>query len=561
MSTNYDDCAGGNGRLDRARRKRIAARHHRAAKDGIHLPSTKELLLGSPWLGDDIDRDAQTWSERMLPKLDRGHEAGQKIAALFEQLTASPLSDDFWRARDAIMKLVQDRDVSPLGGIDPDTAVIRLEYYSACTGSRDACLAIAGRAIYLANVFDAPTDESAALLEVALGWLAAAPDARSQSRHRGRFSSSDSVRREAGKRGEMHTNEIIVAAAMLAADLEADTKHAEKVEPTENVEPTGRRVMRGVGTRPNAAMTTLEQYLEGTDEDEILTAKNSLVVIKEIGDPDTNEGKTIAKAYASVTNVRLPLTPKPDCLDRIQASLAAEFPHAADVIGRVLAQLEGADHVRFRQPIALIGSPGSGKTTLAGALLGQLGIRHQVYNCAGVSDSSAAGTPRQWSTGNPSLPVSLVRRHRTASPGIIFDEISRVAEGRKNGNLLDSILGFWEPESARRWFDPYLSAAVDLSHVVWLATCNDLEGMAPALRDRCIILRVPSPGPGHLEALGNRLLSRAIRDRGLPPAWAIRLDGTELQALAEVWKGGSLRALKRLIDGVLLARDVPSALA
>jgi hypothetical protein len=85
--------------------------------------------------------------------------------------------------------------------------------------------------------------------------------------------------------------------------------------------------------------------------------------------------------------------------------------------------------------------------------------------------------------------------------------------------------------------------------------------MSPALRDRCIIVRVPSPGIEHLEALGNRLLSKAIKDRGLAPAWALRLSGTELSALSEVWQGGSLRALRRLIEGVLAARDVPEARA
>ena len=76
LSSNDDDQAGGSARADRERRKRIEAKHRRAAADGLHLPSVRELILGSLWLSKGIAADAKTWSERMLPRVDQAKEPG-----------------------------------------------------------------------------------------------------------------------------------------------------------------------------------------------------------------------------------------------------------------------------------------------------------------------------------------------------------------------------------------------------------------------------------------------------------------------------------------------------
>jgi ATP-dependent Lon protease len=187
--------------------------------------------------------------------------------------------------------------------------------------------------------------------------------------------------------------------------------------------------------------------------------------------------------------------------------------------------------------------------------LTELGVAHQIYACCGVSDSSAAGTARQWTTGTPSLAVSLAARYKTAAPGIVLDEISRTGSGRHNGSLTDALLAMVEPVSARRHLDPYLCSETDLSAVIWLATCNDLEGVPAPLRDRFRIIGFPSPTLEHMPALANAILRQAVEDVGLSAAWATGLDGVELEALAATWTNGSLRGLRKLVEGVLAARD------
>jgi hypothetical protein len=68
MSSNDDD-PHASGKPDRDRRDRIRARHDHAAKDGRHLPSLNELLVGGAYLLSDIFADAKMFAERVMPEL------------------------------------------------------------------------------------------------------------------------------------------------------------------------------------------------------------------------------------------------------------------------------------------------------------------------------------------------------------------------------------------------------------------------------------------------------------------------------------------------------------
>lgn len=289
-------------------------------------------------------------------------------------------------------------------------------------------------------------------------------------------------------------------------------------------------------------------------DDADVSEPGGIVVVRSVGNPGTGEGKRILAAFACLLGRGLPSIAVPD-LAETRRALVSIYPHSATVIDAVLADLIGQVHVRL-PPTILVGSPGSGKTSLALDLLEALGVPSVVYACPAIADNSLVGTPRRWTTAEPSLPVSLIAAHQVASPGIVLDEIEKAASGNLNGQVHDALLSLLEPRSAAAWLDPYLQSAVDLSHVIWLGTANTLEGVPRALRERCRILAFPPPGREHIEALAPAILKRACRRRGLDERWATDLDGTELRAVRTAWTGGSLRHLARLLDGVLAARDM-----
>lgn len=261
------------------------------------------------------------------------------------------------------------------------------------------------------------------------------------------------------------------------------------------------------------------------------------------------------KDAEAIVGKRLPLVTPPGDLSETRAELVAEFPQLARVVDRLLRPLAMQDTIRVPH-VLLWGPPGAGKTRFARRFAEVLDLSPAVYPMGGVNDSMAlAGVARGWSTGGFCAPVRELIRTRIANPLIVVDEVDKVGTSRHNGNSLDVLVNLLGTETAARYRDPYLQADVDLSRVGWILTANSLDGVPRPLLDRCLVLRVDEPGPEHLRTLATSILADVRADRGLDEQWAPPFDGVEWQALEEHWPGGSLRALRRLVETVLDARD------
>ena len=241
-------------------------------------------------------------------------------------------------------------------------------------------------------------------------------------------------------------------------------------------------------------------------------------------------------------------------LVQVRKRLVEEFPYAVAVINELLNRLVGRDHVQIR-PTVLVGTPGCGKTRLARRLCEELAVPFELVSCGGLNDSSIGGTARRWTSGEPSLAVLSIRRHRCAGPVIILDEIEKVGTSRHNGNVHDVLIGLFEQETSSRWFDPYVESPCDLSHVSWLMTANTLATVPSVLLDRCRVIIFPEPGAEQIEVLAPRLVERIYVDAGHDPRWAMPLEQFELAALADHWRGGSIRKLQQLVETLVEARE------
>lgn len=544
------------------KRKHHFQRRAAAAREGRHLPVLDELIKGCPFLGDSQHQDAQAFAERFLGRFDpTGDEALTRLHGALQALTVSPSVNEYRAAQSAFLTVYrQQKEQDPFPefevfdlderegekqrarwmwrtkGLVPfgEEHAVRCALYAACAGYREAAWIVAAHASAMA-VANHQSD-GRAYAAAALGWLSlAGPLVPSAEKRLLQFTHYCKQPVQAVHRIQVLAEQII----------------EESDDP-----PVVTKPRRG-STWPTLAEKAKEPEQED-EEPEATAQQDGIRVITAIGNAETPDGKKVVKEFEKLVNAQLPLLPLPD-LAAIRRELAAEFPYATDVVDRLLHDLAPRNHVRF-QPTVLIGDPGGGKTRFARRFLGALGGRSEVYSCGGVSDSSLAGTARRWSTGEPSLPVSLIQRWRTASPGIVLDEIEKVGTGRHNGNVLDSLLGLLEPSSAAVWHDPYIESACDLSHVLWFATANSMEGVPAPVRDRCRIVRFPNPGPEHMEVLVAALLRDIAADRGLDARWFSSLDGEELAALREVWPGGSVRALRRLVEGVLDIRGFEGGL-
>jgi len=101
--------------------------------------------------------------------------------------------------------------------------------------------------------------------------------------------------------------------------------------------------------------------------------------------------------------------------------------------------------------------------------------------------------------------------------------------------------------------------ALDLSHVSYAATANSVDPLTAPIRDRFRgIIEFPEPKAEHLHALLPAITKDLADERRLDPRWIEPLDGIELAAVAQHWRGGSVRRLRRIVEVILRQRDTTS---
>lgn len=281
------------------------------------------------------------------------------------------------------------------------------------------------------------------------------------------------------------------------------------------------------------------------------TVQNRIVVPAFFKIPKADNPK---HEFHPIAGKPLPLTTFGGDVAKVSDNLCRRWPWAAETIRALLMDLVGQPWIRFR-PTILLGPPGTGKSSLALEIARAVGLAPTLYSAAGNADGSFGGTSAQWSTARGSVSVQAVLRSMSANPVVLIDEIEKSGSSRRNGNLQDVVLTLVEPVTARCVLDPCLEAPVDLSHVSYLATANSLDGVSAPLRDRFRILSVPAPGPEHLLVVAGQILHAIRVERATTDDWLPDLDGDELGMLAEHWQGGSMRAVRRMVETLVATRE------
>lgn len=494
-------------------------RRMKAAKIGLHLPSEEELLRGMAFFDDELRSDIREYASRLTRRMKkRGREELAPLIACLDDLAVEQTEESVQAVETVLESTI------PVKGIPIEACRLRVQVYLAGFGLPGAAGVIAGEIAALA-LHDIQHGDDRRMLWRALSWSVLARTLREVQRddifHASRYSM---LRMRRGYEREFE-----------AAILRPEPPVEKAKSPSSDDE-------------YDADLFTIEdETADGADADDYI------VVIPSIGNETTSEGKRVSVEYHKYVQRRLPLARVPD-LSLVRTTLLAEFPYAASIIDTVLWGLVGRKYTHMR-PTILVGPPGCGKTRLARRLFEELKVPYELISCGGLSDSAIGGTPRRWSSGEPSLPIMAVRQHESAGPAIILDEIEKIGTGRHNGNVHDVLIGLLEPQTSSRWSDPYIEANCDLSNVIWLMTANATQGIPAVLRDRCRILSFPVPGADQLEFLAPSILERLYLDTGHDRRWAAPLQDFEIEALRTAWPGGSIRKLERFVEALVEARE------
>lgn len=278
---------------------------------------------------------------------------------------------------------------------------------------------------------------------------------------------------------------------------------------------------------------------------------DSVVVVRgKIAASTDQQEAVLLKQYERLREpVRLVQLPDSARLDEIARTLVAEFPWAADVVGRALSepfarQRLGATRLGMR-PLLLVGEPGSGKTRFAQRLSELLGTPNTVINMAGMSDVKVLkGLARGWAGNRPSRLVEFIEQTGVANPLFILDEVDKTGRHAHSmgGNPHDALLDLLEAGNARRYSDIYLMTECDLSHCMFVATANSLLALPRPLLSRFELAYFPAPGPEHTEVLVEGVM------RDLEAAWALPAGAMSVsRVLIDRLRGLGPREIRRAL--------------